>query len=264
MAYYNINVPSGLNWLKAGMPKNHPFYQEHLKTGALRYIHDAIITPRASVLPKWAGDARFMLLRHLFTAPALLGNIISKRIFLDVIGEAMRYGKPGSTFTASRNLPTYVGALIGAFTMLYFAGELEDYIRYGSKGNPKYQDPARKAQRVADRMGLAGRPGQIVHDIWMSSEYGRVPVESFLGADISNLMSLLDAMVGTVHTGRPRGTIREAMNFIPGITAVPQKYKRQFLDEAEALVVDHIGGNYGEFSSSVFGGTMSSHMKYIR
>lgn len=155
--YYGMNKQDVVAWYKKGMPANDPFF-EKFKNGALTFAEDAILTSNPAIRPMWHSNPRLAWLAHLKGFPVMMGNTIVKRWGMDIIHEYA--GKTSNT----RNISMVVGTGMAMTMISMLSIMLQDYMKYGEGGNPKYDpnDMLSLVGRGIDRIGLYGAGGAII------------------------------------------------------------------------------------------------------
>ena len=155
--YYGLTKQEAMEWYKQGMPEQSPVF-EKFKTGAVTFAEDFILTSNPAIRPMWHSNPAFAMLAHLKGFPVMFGNTVLKRWFTDTAINLGEY----TPFHRHASYAIGVGAGMTLISMLSVM--LTDYLRYGEKGNPNYQDePAVSLiARGMERVGLFGIGGQLI------------------------------------------------------------------------------------------------------
>ena len=192
-----------------------PFYKNQLRLGAVRYINDVVMNPRATERPLWMSDPHLAIFSQLKGFQVTFSNTVLRRWYNEMFKSGFYNGlKNGSKFAA-------VGAMMIAVAL--FGNEIREFLQYGAKGNPRYkkEDDIEKIKRAVERTGLLG-PFQFLIDSARAEKYGSGPIEALLGPIVSRLVSYMEGIRDIFTDGEKEKMIREIIKSIPGVSYLPQ------------------------------------------
>ena len=192
-----------------------PFYKNQIRLGAVRYINDVVMNPRATERPLWMSDPHLAIFAQLKGFQVTFSNTVLRRWYNEIRNDGFYNGmKNGAKFAA-------VGAMM--VTVALFSNELREYIQYGAKGNPRYkkEEDIDKIKRAVERTGLLG-PIQFLIDSARAEKYGSGPIEALLGPIVSRLVSYMEGIRDIFTDGEKEKMIREIIKSVPGVSYLPR------------------------------------------
>ena len=219
MEYYGLDLAEGIAWSKAKAPLKGPFF-EKLKRGAHLFAEDSVLTPNPATLPLWHSNPNLGWLRHLKTFPTLIGNRVVAKWGNEIYKGFQDQGMPISGGRAG----TYaIGTGMGILLTADLSNHIIDFLRYGDKGNPLYEqrfgerlsERQIRVLRAIERAGLLGM-GNFVFDSMFHSYTGIVGI--FMGPTVAKGDALFKALFAEgLAKQNPKSLARELVKITPAL-----------------------------------------------
>ena len=215
MEYYGLDIAEGIAWSRGGAKLEGPFF-EKLKRGAHMFAEDSVLTPNPATLPLWHSNPNLAWLRHLKTFPTLIGNRVISKWGMETYKGFHDQAMPVSGGRAGMYA---IGTGMGLVTVAHVSNMINDYLRYGEKGNPlykrKYKDFSENEMfvlRAVERAGIFGM-GNFVFDSIFHSHTSLVGV--MMGPTVAKSEALYKALSRAVLKHDGNALARELVKLTP-------------------------------------------------
>lgn len=252
--YDYLGVPKQdlIEWYKGGSSPNSPVYQK-MKTAAQIFAEDAVLTPNVANRPMWHQNPGFFtsMLSQLKTFPSMMGNTVMKRWALD-----FWYDVQQRKSVFPRNAVYMLGVSQAMVLTSMLVNEYTDYAKYGSGGNPRFNenadDPMHMYARASRTIGLGGITGTLLDSFQYAeiSEMGYVG--SLAGGPGFSIYNELFKMLGGISDWDASRTAQPMAVFGKALTMIYQKYgigdedaltKKEIKKWLEDIFVEYLGMN---------------------
>ena len=184
------------------------------------FAEDSVLTPNPATLPLWHSNPNLGWLRHLKTFPTLIGNRVVAKWGNEIYKGFQDQGMPISGGRAG----TYaIGTGMGILLTADLSNHIIDFLRYGDKGNPLYEqrfgeklsDRQIRVLRAIERAGLLGM-GNFVFDSMFHSYTGIVGI--FMGPTVAKGDALFKALFAEgLAKQNPKSLARELVKITPAL-----------------------------------------------
>ncbi len=203
-----IEPREGLKWLDEGMPENSSFYQNDVKTAAIRGTHEAVMNPRVANSPALSTNPYVKPIYQFKRFILTFTNTVGKQLVKDVTTRGVK-----ENFYNGGRIAMISSAMM--ITALY-SNKLREMMKFGAEGNPRFKNEStgKEMYRATDRTGLTFA-FQIVNDMYNADRFGSEdrPFIQPLGPTINQLSNLQKAYSNLDKD--PEGLKREFVEGIP-------------------------------------------------
>lgn len=222
-----INIPEGIEWIKAGAEEAHPFF-ENVRLSAQRMSTRIVMHPRATIKPLWMSDPHLSTIAQLKGFPVSFGNTVIKGWYNTTIKELRKK----NLAQGMQNSGMVAGTSIAMLTTAYFVNEMRDQWLYS--GKPPKRTDAEKIQRAIDRIGFTGVM-QTAVDASHAKEFGAGFFDPIVGPFWAGA-GRFATQAQIAAKGKPRGLARELTRAIPGAIALPKPVRDSITKDIEGAL----------------------------
>lgn len=234
MRYYGVDVNKAIKWMSEGAPQEGGFWTGQATTAMLRFMEEAVLTPRGTNTPKWMNHPYLAWMRTFMLYPTVFGNTLTPRLYWQLTGGQMR-GAKMSLGTRFKNIGWSVGATVALIEMAKLSEWLRDQWLYGgTENNPIWGDTdlpedVQMYMRAMNRLSVAGFGGAKLYDLLESAvvtEEGlnEENIARMIGGSTGKLAANVAAVVLTTAVGQmnTRQAATLLWNMMPMQSAMPR------------------------------------------
>lgn len=222
-----IDFKKGKEWIESGARESHPFFEEQVRTGALRFNNQVVMMPRAAVKPLWMSDPHFALVAQLKGFPVTFGNTVMRKWYESSIGE-LRKGNLGS---GMQGAAANAGTMMTMVTAAWYINELRDKIMYGNR--PPKRENSEKLTRAVERIGAPGIL-QAGIDAATAEKWGNGFFDPLLGP----IPSKAGQIISATAMGNPTEMARQITKAIPGTAFLPKSVQKSIQKDIKKTITE--------------------------